>query len=419
MDKKLDVVVVGAGLAGLSAGRNLRTAGKTYAILEAHDRPGGKVFSEKIEGRTFEHGPQFVNRDMTEIVALAHETDQSLTRTTLAENAVFIDENRRVIDPLLAEIEERLTAAEIPENQSVKEFTRTQLKDPYLEKVANSLFSEEITNDSNEVSLAYLLEMSERYLSNKPENGFQVAGQLSNITDFLAELSGERVHYGDPVKQISGTEGDYTVQTEEAVYHTKAVIVAVPPTAAKRITYSDSLHEHFGEALSSFTDGAVIKYTWIYQEPFWHETETENGFKAVGGVVSVNQPGAAIADSSTEQDTESRLTTFIGGKTAKQYAEKSPEERFEIVLDSLVNAFGEPAKEYVTVKEAVWVNEPYYSGGYSDALRKDGLKDAAKILRNPYQGMVFAGTELAIGYPGFMEGAVRSGKAAVQELLGS
>lgn len=418
MDKHFDVIIVGAGLAGLSAAKELREAGKSFLILEAHKRPGGKVLSEESDGRSFETGPQFVNRDMTEIVALAQEADQTLTKAKLPENGVMIDENKHVVDAELEEMIEQMESAElVEENQTVTQFVRDNLHDPYLQKLANSMFSEEFTGDPDSVSVAYFLEMSDRYLTKKPQNQYQVAGELTDIVTYLADMLDRQIIYESPVIKMEGTKGDYFVYSEKEVYHSKAVIVATPPTAAKRIKYSKELQAHFGEALASFDGGAVIKFTWVYDEPFWYETKTDDGVKAVSGMVSVEQPGLTVADSSTENDSESRLTTFIGGETAKAYAAKSSEEQLELALNNLVAAFGEQAKDYLTVKASVWVNEPYYSGGYSDSLSIDGLKNAPEILRAPHQGVVFAGTEIAKAYPGFMEGAIQSGKYAVEQLL--
>src|SRR5215208_6704534 len=89
-DRHADFVVVGAGLAGLSAARELRAAGRDVVVLEARDRVGGRTLNEPIgDGKVVEIGAQWVGPTQDRVLALIRELGLETFHTYVAGKNVF------------------------------------------------------------------------------------------------------------------------------------------------------------------------------------------------------------------------------------------------------------------------------------------------------------------------------------------
>lgn len=416
MKKKYEVIIIGAGLAGLSAGKVLNENGVDYLIIEASTRPGGKVLSKQKGGQEFELGPQFVNEDMTEIVNLIEESGMKLSKAKQAPGGVSIDSQNKIIDSILDYIEEAFARDE-EEDKTLFDLYEERLDNEHQKKIAESIHAELHNNNPRNISAKYVHGMTDRYVSEKDEATHQASGQLNNIIDYLQDISEGHITFDDPAIVIEKDGRDYYVKTENNKYTSEAVIVASPPTPASRISYSNDIDEHFGEALNSYADGAVIKTTWAYEKPFWYDHEIDGEKTPLKYIVFTEHIGVNVNDSSKENDKGSRLTMFIGGDLARELAEKTQEQREMFATDRLVDVFGKQAQEYITMEQSVWVNDRYYGGGYGEMIKANGLVEAPDLLREPFENFVFANTQISSEYPNFMEGAARSGKRAAKVIV--
>ncbi|WP_083935547.1 flavin monoamine oxidase family protein [Paenibacillus ginsengihumi] len=282
--------------------------------------------------------------------------------------------------------------------------------------MVSSYHSELFNLHPKNLSSKAVLISSRGYKSNKSELTHQASGPLNRIISYLEKISSSQIVVNEPIRQVIETENGYTLRSDTNKYTSRAVIMAIPPTVASRLTFSEGLKGRFHQAFNSYTDGATIKITWVYPKAFWHEYLLEGATKRVKGVIFTDPMGITVVDSSKIHE-ESRLTMFIGADTAKQLAKENKERRIAFAIKLLENVFGEEAHHYSDMEESVWVDDPYCGGGYSAKIHYTGLYDAADLLRQPYQKVIFASSEISQAFPHFMEGAVRSGQYAARCIL--
>lgn len=417
--EQLDVIVIGAGLAGLSAARALKERGLSYKLLEATDRAGGKVQSKVSEDRSsyVELGAQFVNDDMIEMVQLIKEAGMELEDTYIVEDAVIINETKDEVGHIDFEHHaELLKDLSFREDHTFSEVVDEAVEDDVEAKAIKSLVASEFTVSSDYINPKALKRLIGNITLEEDEVKYQASGPLSQVIDHLVDISKTNLLYEEPVEAVRKVDEGYEVVSKTGqTFKARAVIVAVPPTVARRIQFSEELKGRFYPALNSFIDGAVIKLTFTYEEPFWREIMINGEKKKLFGILFGEEEGVNVMESSKKLG-KNRLTMFIGGDKAIELTRVASDERTAFAVDRLTQILGERIAAYQSLEEKVWVDSPYYGGGYGGITHYGGDIDAKRILKEPYQNIVFASTELAPAFPQFMEGAVLSGKYAVEQL---
>lgn len=403
------VVIIGAGLAGLSAAKKLKERTIPFVLLEASERAGGKVDSITHDnGHYFELGPQFFNNDMHAFNQLLSEAIIPVVETALDSESIEVDDHLKLDVGLLFKkldaIEEDLSE-DVP-LQTVYEKNIANAQD---RRILESYFCEILNIHPSQVSTIAFFESSKRYLSEQNDLLLQGEKPFKELICYLASLFQEELFTNHPVTAIQKVKDGYEVHTKKQVFYAQAVIIAVPPTVASNIQFSESLNTHFVPALQSYVDGAIIKITWIYPRKFWQDKQPLNG------VIYTSVPGVSVVDSSKKKE-DARLTMFIGAGAAQELADLDAQTRLQKAIALLERFFGKIAHSYTDVQESIWVKHPYCGGGYSAKVKFGGLVDAPEILRTPYENVVFASSELALKFPNFMEGAIQAGYNAVDEL---
>lgn len=420
IEEHFDVLIVGAGLAGLSAAGVVKAAGKTYKVLEASERAGGKVYSEESDDlkRHFEHGAQFVNKDMKKMIQLIKDSGMKLIETNLSKKSIVINEkNKRPINISLNKENNLLDNYDIEGHAPLSEVFSEAIEDKWSERVAKSFIAAETTVNSSHINAEAARKMISRITTQESELKYQADGPLNNVVRYLEKQLDGNIIYCDPVTSIKQVESGYKVTTKNGnQYDTAALILAIPPTVARRIHYPESIEQHFASSLKSFIDGAVIKFTFVYDDDFWRHYSIKGREKKVFGIVYVGNEGVNVMDSS-KGDQENRLTMFVGGDKAKELFQVTPEIRENFALDRLSEVFGDRAEHYKDIEESMWVDSPYYGGGYGAMIHPEGDENAAETLSIPYQRIVFASTELGTSFPYYMEGAVQAGRENAKRLL--
>ncbi|KMY52107.1 flavin monoamine oxidase family protein [Peribacillus loiseleuriae] len=404
------VIIIGAGLAGLSAAKKLKEQNTPFVLLEATERIGGKIDSITHEnGHYFELGPQFINDDMHAFNQLLSEANIPVAETALDSELIEVDDHSKLdatpIFQKLHAIEEDSLSEDVPLQTLYEEFITNEQDRRILE----SYFCEILNIHPSQASTIASFESSKRYISEQNDLLLQGAKPFKELTHYLASLFQEELLTNHPVIAIHKVNDGYEVHTKKQVFYVQAVIIAVPPTIASQIQFSESLNTHFMPALQSYVNGAIIKITWLYPRKFWQDKQP------LHGVIYTSVPGVSVVDSSKKQE-DARLTMFIGAGTAQEFANLDATTRLQKATALLERYFGKIAHGYTDVQESVWVNHPYYGGGYSAKVKFGGLIDAPEILRTPHENVVFASSELALKFPNFMEGAIQAGYTAVDEL---
>ncbi len=416
----VEVIIVGAGLAGLSAARVVDASGLSYKILEATDRAGGKVYSGSNEQGEYalELGAQFVNKDMTELTRLIEESGMHLKRTVSKPDSVYLHAKTRTdVGAFIESVDEEIVHSETDTRLSLAQTIEDWVENEQEEAIAKSFFTEESTVSTEHILAESFLDTSERYASELDDLTHQASGPLKQVIDYLSSQLKEEIQFKHPVESVGYEDGLYRLNTGNGHSHyAEAVIFAIPPSAGSRIKFQEELKTYYEPFLTSYIDGSVIKVSLTYEHPFWHDYEMDGEAVPVEGIVYGDYDGLSVSDSSKEGD-HPRLTVFIGGDLAKDWVDRSEQDRHQFVLNRMRDVLGDQVEEYLDYRESIWVDHPYYGGGYSGQVHVAGLPESPDKLRTPFQLSIFASTELAEAFPGFMEGALRSGKSAAEKII--
>lgn len=404
------VIIIGAGLAGLSAAKKLKEQNIPFLILEATERVGGKINSiTHANGHYFELGPQFFNDDMHAFNQLLTEANIPLAESALNEDMIEVDDHHKMD---VAPIFQKLYSIEeinLSEDVSLQTFYEKSITNEQERRIIESYYCEILNIHPSHLSSIATIQNGKRYMSEQSDLLLQGAKPFKELTQYLTSLFQEELFTNHSVTAIHKMDDGYEVHTKKQAFYAQAVIIAVPPTIASQIQFSESLNTHFMPALQSYVDGAIIKITWLYPRKFWQDEQP------LHGIIYTSVPGVSIVDSSKKME-DSRLTMFIGAEAAQEFANLDASTRLQKATALIECYFGKIVHSYTDVQENVWVNHPYCGGGYSAKVKFGGLIDAPEILRTPHGKAVFASSELALKFPNFMEGAIQAGYTAVDKL---
>lgn len=445
--READVVIVGAGLAGLSAARALVQAGVEVVVVEARDRVGGRVLNAPIgAGRIVEMGGQWMGARQPEIAKLAHELGIGTFRTYNAGKRL-IDRNGNVrsytgrVPPVsvLALIElgiirwmlnraARKVSVGSPWDSAHATLwdghtlgtwlhTRLHTRDAkaVMETAVASIWAAEPQDVNFLQALAYIRAAGGfDALTSETTGGLQqdrFVGGSALIAERVATELGERVVLGAPVRTIMDRAGRLDVDAGSVRVEARRGIVAIPPSLAARIHFDPSLPGIRDQALQRLPMGSVIKIVAIYERPFWREQGLS------GQAVIMSGPLAATFDNSPPDGSPGVLLAFSPGARGWEFAQLSIAERQKIVIEEFVRLFGSAAGRPLDYQEKDWTADPWTRGCYFGLAAAGSITGPLRALREPVGRIHWAGSETALQYYGQMNGAVASGQRAAHEVI--
>jgi monoamine oxidase len=436
----MKVVVVGAGLAGLTAAGELSAAGIDTTVLEARDRVGGRTYGiEVAPGCWVDAGAAYLGDRHTELHALLDELGLKTTPTTMLGasrfalgsadgtrpgrfpplNAVALGELFDLLDQLTGAV--RPDAPWLtPQAAEWDSLTAAQWAERHLRHPDARLFfplflGEMMAADPATVSvlhMAFYLRSGggTRYL-NAFEGGAQqdrIDGGAHQLGEQLAARLGDRVRLNQPVRAIHQDNGSATVYADGGTYPCDAVVVAVPPLLADSIDYRPGLP--LERASERTQRGCAVKVQLIYPAPLWRA----HGLS--GWSVSARGPLLSTVDDSPADGGVGVLTGFVTGSEAYRFAALSAGEQHAEALGQVAELFpGLPAPIGLHVTD--WVNADYSRGCYAAVFGPGDWLRHGPHLRTPHRRVHWAGTETSTEYFGLMEGAIRSGHRVAKEVL--
>jgi monoamine oxidase len=443
---KVEVVVIGAGLAGLSTAHNLLRQGvKSVVVLEARDRVGGRTLNLSLpNNHVVEGGGEWIGPGQDRIAAFAAEMGVATF------DAYYEGEG-------LYEIQGLVSKGMLPAISLKQGYDFTRLASS-LQKMANQLPAGQPWKANNASYLdsmtlatwlsangasAWTIEafriITRAIMSGYPErisllwflhyiqsgggllgialndNGLQdlrFVGGSQLISINAAKTLEGRVHLEEPVEEISDhSKGAVEVVTGKRRYLADRVVVAMAPADTLRISFKTGLTDQRKELVqrwAKLTKLPLIKHSVIYNHAFWRNVGLN------GNVVTDRAPLQLVFDNSPQDRSMGVLTTFLSAAEVPAMASKL--DRARLIPQELSRYFGSKALSSIGYVEKDWSTDPW-SIGCITPLTKGLLTAAGPALREPVGRIHWAGTESAEIGCGYMDGAVRSGERAAAEVV--
>lgn len=448
MTMDADVIVIGAGLAGLSAARRLSDADRSVVVLEARDRVGGRVEAGALDdGQWIEFGAQWIGPGQARMYELVRELGLTTVPThndgdllfSLAGRSGRLEGRKGAIPKLspfaLADLAQgmsrfhrlarsvnliapwRTPKAVFLDGQTFETWVRRNLRTKagraYFELYCEAVFAAQ-PRDMSLLHAAFYTssgkDMDTLMATDEGAQKDRVDGGSWRVCERLA--TGLDVRLSDSVVSVTQDDSGVVVTTTSgAVFRGRHVIVTLPPTLAGRLSYQPPMPALRDQLTQKVPAGSVIKCFAVYPEPFWRA-------EGLNGQVATDRgPVKVVFDSTPPGYSRGVLLGFLEGDEARIWSGRPAEERRRAVIGSFVRHFGDRAAEPGEYHERDWTSEPYSRGCYGAHFGPGVWSRFGPALKPPVGRIHWAGTEYSAIWNGYMEGAVRSGESTAAAVL--
>ncbi len=246
--------------------------------------------------------------------------------------------------------------------------------------------------------------------SNKTETHL-LDGGMPELADRFAQPLSDRLELSCPVRRIRQLGGGVEVEGDRVTVRAQRVIITTPPLLASRIEYEPALGPEYANLLRSYVPGAIIRAVATYDEPFWRADGLTGETFAPGSPVVVS------IDQSPRDASPGVLSSYAVGQDAIRMATLDPQERRRLWLDELGTRLGPKARSPRAFLDVDWTGEQWSLGGMIGHLPTGILTAYGQALRQPVGRIHWSGAERAVEMHGLIDGAIRSGERAADEVL--
>jgi monoamine oxidase len=441
----VDVVIVGAGVAGLTAARLLHRQGVSLVVLEARDRVGGRTLSQRVGKDVLDLGGQWIGPTQDRLAALAKELAVQtfpqyhqgkkilswggklrtftgdvpwLSTFAMIELLRMRSKFGALANTIRPEAPWDSPGALELDGLTVESWKQRHLRTRGARVFLDIVTRAVLTSEPRDVSFLYFLSYLrwgqglDRLIS--IPNGAQqdrFVGGAQQISERMAADLGDRVRLNTPVLAIEQKTDGVVVRTPAGDVAGHRVIVAIPPVLAGRIHYNPSLPAARDQLTSRMPMGSVIKYLAVYDKAFWREAGYSGEAFSDTGITTTT------FDDSSHNGSQPALVTFSDGDVARVWSQRTPEERKKAVVGEFARFFGPAAANPTAFVEKNWLEEPWSRGCYVGVMGPGTMTAWGSALREPCGRIHWAGTETATKWMGYIDGAIESGERVAQEVV--
>lgn len=445
---RADVVVVGAGLAGLNAARLLRTRGLSVIVLEARDRVGGRTWSAPMGRAILDRGGQWVGPQQHRLLALVRELGIE-TFPTYDTGAKLMDLRGELrsydgtIPSLgalslldlhlglrkLDALTDRVTrpALDTPDAlrldaTSVETWMQANIHTEAARAVTAAALRVVFGAEPAEISLLYALDYARaggglmklvEVRGGAQERRFVQGAQ--SVAVAMAASFEDALVLNAPVRRIDQSTPGAPLQvgSDAGTFTADHVVVALPPALAGGIEYRPALPPPREQLHQRMPMGATVKVHLLYDRPFWRERGLS------GEAVFDRGPVSVVFDNTSHDGAQAALLAFIVGDPARTWSLRPEGARRDTMVRLMARLFGSDAAHPTDYIEIDWSTEPFSRGCPVGVFAAGAMRVASPAMQAPTGRIHWAGTETATEWTGYMEGALQSGERAAGEITGA
>jgi monoamine oxidase len=447
-----DFVIVGAGLAGITAARELASRGRSVIVLEARDRVGGRLLNHSLSGDVItEVGGQYIGPTQDRIAALGKAVGVDTFETyNGGSNQLLLDGKISTYpatglptDPAVASdiirfigiidalaktipVDAPWTAPRADEfdSQTFDTFLNAQVRNPGTRVLTGTATKTVWGCEPRDLSLLYALwyvacagnaktpgSFARLITTNGGAQESRFVGGSQRVAIEAAKSLGDRVVLSTPVRRIAQTDRSVTVTSDKLTVTAGRVIVAIPPAISAAIEWSPLLPSRRAQLIQRMPQGSLLKAEAVYDRPFWRDAKLSGQMIADAGLAR------ATFDNSPPSGTPGIFFGFVGGTEARNWNDLTASSRRDTFLQQMAAFFGPQTLKPTDFVEKNWSDEEWTRGCPVALLPPGVLSDFGTAIRQPVGRIHWAGTETATYWAGYMDGAVSSGERVAAEVI--
>ncbi|MCX7924939.1 MAG: FAD-dependent oxidoreductase [Fimbriimonadales bacterium] len=444
------IVIVGAGMAGLSAAYHLRRRGLHATLYEASERTGGRIYSARdlfAPGLVTELGGEFIDsihQDMLqfvrqfdlELIDLEARSERNLETRYYFNGQSYTE--AQIIDalrPIARRIKQDAQRAGYPvtydnynafayalDQTSLAEYLTQIGATGWLYELLEVAYVTEYGLDAHEQSCLNLIFLIDTQLNNgfdifgESDERYKVRGGNQQIPDRLAQMMASQIRLGHQLVALRESTHGYRLTFERSgggVVEVQAdfVLLTLPFTLLREVDLRVSLPPVKRRAINELGYGTNAKLILGFQSRFWRA-------QGLNGDFFTDEPFQSGWDSSRLQaGTAGSLTLFLGGTPGVQVGSGTPQSQAAAFLPGVERVFPGATAQYTgNAVRFHWPSYPFAKGSYA-CWKVGQYTSIAGAEFEPVGQLFFAGEHTSIDFQGYMNGAAETGRRAAQLIV--
>ncbi len=428
-----DVLVIGAGMAGLTAARVLAEAGRSVTLLEASSRVGGRIHTIRDGDEVIELGAEFVHGKPPELWSLIEEANLetyeiqgshlSFQNGQLQNGPAETDEEDQRF-AILAKLESRLENPTHPDLSFADYLEQQKIPQDQRQGVISYVEGFNAA-DHNLISIAALGMQQAAEDQIEGDRGFRLSHGYDQLPTFLAQKvisAGGRILYNTLVERIDWTRGHVSISAcsndQPTLFESHQAVITLPlgVLQQKAVTFvpiPDAIHEAHRLRM-----GRARRFTLLFRERFWANLQQVSLADLSFLFSFASMPPVWWTPHPAQSNT---LTGWIGGPWSEALANHPPDQLADVACTELARIFSLDLayirSQLLRCHTHDWQNDALTFGAYS--YIPVGALDACSKMTLPADHILFFAGEHTdtTGHWGTVHGAIRSGHRAAGQIL--
>ncbi|MGI0479248.1 flavin monoamine oxidase family protein [Geminocystis sp. CENA526] len=419
------IIIIGAGIAGLTAGKTLQNQGFEVILLEARNRIGGRLWtSKKWDNASVDMGASWIHgKQGNPITKLANSINAQVFPTK-SEKAIIYDLNGKIItedkeeklDKLAQKIEQIIIKIQNKYNDDIslqkaleKELNWQQLSNSdkdYFNFLFNYNIELEYAADISQLSAFY-------FDDGKAFDGDDLLFPkgYTVISDYLAK--GLNIRLNHKVVSIESNNQGVNVITNQGNFQGDKVIVTLPLGVLQKniVKFSPPLPEKKLGAINQLGMGVLNKLYLLFPKPFW-----QKNYHWIGKISDKKGQwsGWVNLESALKKPI---LLGFNAGKFGKEIESWSDEKIVADAMKNLRQIYGNSIPQPIDYQLTRWSQDAFSFGSYSYYAINSTPNHRQELAKPINQQVFFAGEATSVDYPATVHGAYLSGLRVSQEII--